>query len=71
MTFVNKYIKEMNRKAKSLNMLKSNFANPHGLGNVLNVSTAKDIMILSRYAVDNEDFRKIMSAKEFQCELFD
>ena len=53
MTFVNKYIKEMNRKAKSLNMLKSNFANPHGLGNVLNVSTAKDIMVLSRYAVDN------------------
>ncbi len=46
-------------------MMKSNFANPHGLGNVLNVSTAKDMMILSRYAVENEDFRKIMSTKEY------
>lgn len=44
-------------------MLKTNFANPHGLGNVLNVSTAKDMMILSRYAVENEDFRKIMSTR--------
>jgi D-alanyl-D-alanine carboxypeptidase len=46
-------------------MLKTNFANPHGLGNVLNVSTAKDMMTLSRYVVENEDFRKIMSTQEF------
>lgn len=43
----------MNKKAKELKMLKTTFTNPHGLGNVLNVSTAKDMMILSRYAVQN------------------
>lgn len=32
-------------------MFKTNFANPHGLVNVLNLSTAKDIMTLSQYAV--------------------
>ncbi len=53
----------MNRKAKELKMSKTNFANPHGLGNVLNVSTARDMMILSRYAVENIEFRKVMSTK--------
>lgn len=71
MTFVNKFLKQMNRKAKELKMFKTNFSNPHGLGNVLNVSTAKDMMILSRYAVHNEDFRKVMSTKEFSSQLFE
>jgi D-alanyl-D-alanine carboxypeptidase (penicillin-binding protein 5/6) len=61
----------MNKKAKDLKMFKSNFVNPHGLGNVLNVSTAKDMMILCRYAVANDTFRKIMSTKEYHCELYE
>ena len=61
----------MNKKAKDLKMFKSNFANPHGLGNVLNVSTAKDMMILCRYAVENDAFRKVMSTKEYRCELYE
>lgn len=35
-------------------MTKTVFANPHGLSNVLNVSTAKDMIILSKYAYKNE-----------------
>ncbi len=46
-------------------MHKTNFANPHGLGNVLNVSTAKDMILLVRHAVENEGFRKVMSTKDF------
>jgi D-alanyl-D-alanine carboxypeptidase len=44
-------------------MNKTTFANPHGLANVLNLSTAQDMMTLSQYAVGNKDFRTIMSTK--------
>lgn len=44
----------MNHKAKELKMTKTNFSNPHGLGNALKVSTAQDVMILAQYAVNNE-----------------
>lgn len=53
----------MNRKAKELKMTKTNFSNPHGLGNALNLSTAQDVMILVKNVVNNEDFRIIMSTK--------
>ena len=44
----------MNKKAKELKMIKTIFANPHGLTNSLNVSTAKDIMMLSKYSMQNK-----------------
>lgn len=44
-------------------MTKTNFSNPHGLGNALNVSTVQDVMTLAKYAVCNEEFRNIMSTK--------
>lgn len=53
----------MNLKAKRLKMTKTNFINPHGLGNALNISTAHDVMILAKYAVANEEFRLIMGTK--------
>lgn len=34
-------------------MFKTSFANPHGLANVLNFSTALDVLILSRYVCEN------------------
>ena len=40
----------MNKKARELKMFRTSFANPHGLGNVLNYSTASDMLILSGHA---------------------
>lgn len=42
-------------------MYRTSFANPHGLANVLNFSTASDMLTLSRYACANPSFRKIMN----------
>jgi D-alanyl-D-alanine carboxypeptidase len=53
----------MNRKAKELKMHKTTFANPHGLANVLNLSTAHDMMLLSQHVVGNLEFKTIMSTK--------
>jgi hypothetical protein len=52
-TFVNKFLKEMNRKAKELNMGKTVFTNPHGLANILNVSSARDMLTLCRHCYKN------------------
>ena len=48
-------------------MYRTNFANPHGLANVLNFSTASDMMILSKYACSNRDFKRIMNTEDYSC----
>ncbi len=42
-----KFVLKMNKYAKKLNLLNTNFANPHGLPNRANLSTANDIFKLS------------------------
>jgi len=43
----------MNTYARKLDMINTNFANPHGLSNNNNLSTASDIAILSYHAMKN------------------
>ncbi|MGN1386833.1 MAG: D-alanyl-D-alanine carboxypeptidase family protein [Bacillus sp. (in: firmicutes)] len=55
----------MNKKAEEIGMRNSSFTNPHGLDNTENhYSTAYDMALLTRYAMNNETFRKISSTKE-------
>lgn len=44
----------MNKLAKELKMHRTSFANPHGLANALNFSSAKDMMELTKYACSNK-----------------
>lgn len=52
-SYVNLFIKEMNLIAKSIKMNMSNFANPHGLSNTSNYSTASDLCKLSTFSMRN------------------
>ncbi|MBD3110197.1 D-alanyl-D-alanine carboxypeptidase [Bacillus sp. AGMB 02131] len=55
----------MNQKAEEIGMKNSSFTNPHGLDNTENhYSTAYDMALLTRYAMNNETFREISSTKE-------
>lgn len=58
------FIKMMNQKAEELVLNSTKFSNPHGLQNALNVSSPKDLIILSHHASKNELFRKIMNKEE-------
>jgi D-alanyl-D-alanine carboxypeptidase len=49
----------MNGKAKSLAMLRTRFANPHGLDHVNNYSCCEDVYAMCSEAMRNEVFRKI------------
>lgn len=61
----------MNKKAKDLKMNRTVFTNPHGLPNILNVSSAKDILLLSRYCYKNEAFKQIMNREEYKATFYE
>ena len=56
----------MTSKAKEIGMINTNFANASGINNTENVSTVRDIMIMSNYLIKNfpEEY-KYFSEKEF------
>lgn len=61
----NDFITEMNLKAYKLGMYNTSFENPHGLNDeTKNISTAYDMSLLMRYAIQNKDFLRITSTKK-------
>lgn len=62
---VDSFAKLMNEKAKSLGALNSNFVNPHGLPNDNHVTTAYDMALIARAAIQNETFRKITNTRVY------
>lgn len=53
----------MNRKAKLLGMKNTHFLNASGLPDIGHYTTAYDLAILTRYALQNGNFAKIVSTK--------
>ncbi|MFD6440259.1 D-alanyl-D-alanine carboxypeptidase family protein [Peribacillus sp. NPDC060186] len=54
----------MNQKAEEIGMKNTNFSNPHGLDNTNNhYSTAYDMALLTRYAMQNKTYAKISGTK--------
>jgi len=50
----------MNEKAKSIGALNTNFINPNGLPNEDHKTTAYDLALIARYAMQNEKFKSIV-----------
>ena len=60
------FVKLMNEKAKELNMTNTYFCNPHGLDEKCeNISTARDMALLTRYANSNEIYKKVVGTKRY------
>lgn len=55
----------MNKTAKSLGCVDSNFDNPHGLPDENHYSSAYDMALISRAAINNEAFRKITGTRTY------
>ena len=53
----------MNRKAAELGMKNTHFSSPSGLENGEHYTTAHDLAILARYAMQNEDFADMAASK--------
>ena len=57
----------MNQKADILGLHNTRFANPHGLDSEDNYSNASDMARLAAYALNNEEFRNIVSSQSYSC----
>lgn len=53
----------MNKTAKKAGAINSNFVNPHGLSESGHYSTARDLALITVYALKNELFSQIVSTK--------
>ncbi len=62
---VDDFVTLMNKKAKELNMNNTNFVNTTGLDIDDHYSTAKDILTLLNYSLDNKTFKKIYETKVY------
>lgn len=66
---VSLFLREMNIMAWQIGMGSSNFANPHGLANPSNYSTALDLCKLCTHAMKNPLFRAIVSTQTHHYQL--
>ena len=57
------FVELMNDKARSLGMDNTHFENPHGLDSNAHYSTARDMAILTAYAMNDPVFSKTVSTK--------
>jgi len=61
---VDAFVKKMNEKAASLGMKNTNFATPSGLDDTEHYSTARDMAILTRSALENKDFAEAVATEK-------
>jgi D-alanyl-D-alanine carboxypeptidase (penicillin-binding protein 5/6) len=57
---VSKFVEEMNARAKELNLQDTHFVNPIGIDADGHFSSAYDLAVLTKYALRNKDFRRIV-----------
>lgn len=58
-----KFVELMNEKAKSIGALDTHFVNPHGLHNSNHYTTAYDLALIARYAIQNSEFNDFVRTK--------
>ena len=62
---VEKFADLMNEKAKDLGCTSTNFVNPNGAHDENHYSTAYDLALMARYAMQNETFRTLVSTTSY------
>ena len=62
---VDTFVERMNQKARKLGAVRSRFLNPTGMPHPKQVTTAHDLALITKYVLENSDFRKIVSAKTY------
>jgi D-alanyl-D-alanine carboxypeptidase (penicillin-binding protein 5/6) len=60
------FVEMMNKKAKELGAVNTNFANPHGLHDLNHYTTAYDLALITKYAMENESFREIVKTVKYE-----
>lgn len=59
------FVNMMNKKARELGALNTHFVNPNGLHDPDHYTTARDMALIAKAAMKNEEFKKVASAKSW------
>jgi D-alanyl-D-alanine carboxypeptidase len=59
------FVAKMNQLARRLELQDTRFANPHGLGSRGHYSSARDLALLARYAMQIPEFRQIVGTGSY------
>ena len=62
---IDEFVKLMNTRAKELGMNNTNFTNPTGAHDERHYTTAEDMAVLVRMAMENETFREIVKCQSY------
>ena len=62
------FLERMNRRAEELGCESTHFVNPHGLYDEEHYTTARELAVIARAAMKDEDFRRIAAAQEWSSE---
>jgi D-alanyl-D-alanine carboxypeptidase (penicillin-binding protein 5/6) len=60
-----KFVQSMNQKARSVGALRSHFLNPTGLPQSGQVTTARDLALITKAALARLEFRKIVATRSY------
>lgn len=63
---ISAFVDKMNAKAKEIGAENTVFANPHGLYDPKQVTTAKDMALITKYALTVPGFEEIATAEEYE-----
>lgn len=63
---VEKFAECMNAKARDIGAYNTNFVNPSGLPDGNHYTTAKDLCLIACYAMKNEQFKQVVSTKNYK-----
>lgn len=67
---VDGFVEMMNETAQKAGATNTNFVNPHGLHHPDHYTTARDLCAISCYAMQNEQFREIVSTKRHKTPYY-
>ena len=62
------FLERMNRKSEELGCESTHFANPHGLYDETHYTTARELAVIAREAMKDEDFRRIAAAQKWSSD---
>ncbi len=60
------FVEKMNAKASEIGAVNTHFKNPHGLYDTEQVTTAKDMALITQYALTVPGFEEIATAEEYE-----
>ncbi len=63
---IEKFVGEMNQRVKELGLKGTHFNNPNGLPDPKHYTTAHDMAVIARAAMDNPTFRKVTATRSYQ-----